>query len=246
MNTSNALCGNEKRIKWRKRKVWQSFCANKEVLLERLKLNWKILQRNKLLLSGISIRFFTLYLCIYRQAQEKQWSLNPWDPLSFPQGKRKLLIRPRVLVTAAGSCSVLELQTDTLGRRIHHPTPYRSMPEILPTEVFCLCNCAGKQGGVSVLQCTKGESTDGGSALGCGGEAPPASPPRAAPEQSSTLFPTELHPKPGLGNSLSCTKKSFSSSLQRARQPSWEPRAAEQKCLASNSWEEQSSWAPKK
>lgn len=98
-------------------------------------------------------------MCIYRQAQEKQQSLNLWDPLSFPQGKRKLLCRAGVTVTAAGSCSELGLQTEqTLGMRTHRPTHYKSAPEILPTEVFCLHSCAGKQGGVSVLQGTKGEA----------------------------------------------------------------------------------------
>lgn len=73
----------------------------------------------------------------------------------------------------------------TLGMRTHRPTPYKSIPEILPAEGFNLCNCAGKQGGGQCSARHQVGSTDEASALGCGGEAPPPSPPRAAPEQHS-------------------------------------------------------------
>lgn len=65
--------------------------------------------------------------------------------------------------------------------------PYKPLPEILPMEVFCLCKCAGKQGGGQCSVRHHGGSTDGSSTLGCGGEAPPPSPPRAAPEQSNSV-----------------------------------------------------------
>lgn len=130
-----------KRLCWRDSNLSRTSCN--EISCFKWNFNW----------------LFTLHLCIYRQAQEKQKSLNQWDPLSFPQGKRNLLCRPRVTVTATGSCSELGLQTEqTLGMRTHCPTHYKSAPEILPTEVFCLYSCAGKQGGVSVLQGTKGEA----------------------------------------------------------------------------------------
>lgn len=40
----------------------------------------------------------------------------------------------------------------TLGMRTHRPTPYESIPELLPREGFCLWNCAGRQGGVIALE----------------------------------------------------------------------------------------------
>lgn len=143
---------------------------------------------------------FQLVFCpslvyIYRQAQESQHSLKLRDPVSFPQGRRKLHCRPGVMVTAAGSRSELD-RTDCLGMRTHRPTPYESIPEISPTEGFCLCHCAGKQGGGQGSARHQGGSTDGASALGRGGEAPPPSPPRAAPEQSCTPFPTKLYSRP--------------------------------------------------
>lgn len=129
-------------------------------------------------------------------------------------------------VTAAGPCSELGLQMEQkLGMRTHCPTPYKPIPEILPTEVFCPCHCAGKQGGGQCSARHQGGSTDGGSALGCGGEAPPPSPPRAAPEQSSTQFPTQFHPRP-LQFSVWHQEELFLF-IWRARQPRWEPRAAE-------------------
>lgn len=143
------------------------------------------------------------------------------------------------MVTAAGPCSELGLQMEQkLGMRTHCPTPYKPVPEILPTEGFCLCNCAGKQGRGQCSARHQGGSTDGGSALGCGGEAPPPSSPRAAPEQSSTQFPTQLHPRP-LQFSVLHQEELFliAPKIQAAQ---LRAQSCREKHLAGNSWQEQS------
>lgn len=63
------------------------------------------------------------------------------------------------MVTAAGPCSELGLQMEQmLGMRTHCPTPYKSIPEILPTKGFASVIVLESKEEVSVLQGTKGEA----------------------------------------------------------------------------------------